>query len=320
MRLVDIVENPHSHWDKILSDISSPSPNYKFQICNYESVTRGAALRLFAIQNTKNEWVAAFPVFSNKDGPIGKQLFPIIRNDAPQKELFQIKELFLSIFSSQLVTFKWLQINQTCQSQFNILPILFSDPRIQKSEIQLQVVPLKRSYSRNFSRSLKKEIRRKARCNHYRIEVITENDDLEKQDYYFQIYRNLHFIAAGRQTRSNESFDRQREIIRAGFGELFVAYWDDVAISVLMCSSLKGGVAVGFSQANHKDYWQQSPRHALEAYAIQYYADQGFEYYLLGEYPMDENIIRSMKLRNIMAFKKKYGPETMLGYEMVAKL
>jgi len=123
-------------------------------------------------------------------------------------------------------------------------------------------------------------------------------------------FQGVHLEAAGRKTRPQATWDAMKDALIAGMASLFVEYTEsNQPISYLFCGEFRKS-AFGWSQANVPEYGKKiSPRHLLEWKAIQYYKQNGFSFYEIGEVFYSRQLFSSPteKEKSISVFKERYG-------------
>lgn len=160
---------------------------------------------------------------------------------------------------------------------------------------------LSKYHYRHIKRGVKKGIK---------VEVYNNKNNTEFLRDRFNRFQKAHFIAAGRMTRPQETWDAMYESLSDGKASLFLALVEDTPISYLYCGEFLS-MAFGYSQVNIKEYEKKySPRHILEWEAILYYKKKRkFKYYEIGEryfgpqffhLPTDKEI-------SISILKERYG-------------
>lgn len=122
-------------------------------------------------------------------------------------------------------------------------------------------------------------------------------------------FQQTHFLAAGRATRPQATWDAMAGAVCAGNAALYGAYHDDIPVSFLLCSEFHR-LATGWSQANVPEFEQQySPRHLLEWEAILDYKRRGFRFYDVGErfFGPQAGHTPTEKELSISVFKERFG-------------
>ncbi|MDD5031511.1 MAG: GNAT family N-acetyltransferase [Patescibacteria group bacterium] len=152
---------------------------------------------------------------------------------------------------------------------------------------------------RNHLRSIKK-------ANNLKIVIYNEKNITEE---IFLAYKKMHYLAAGKQTRPDKTFNLMYEWARAGLGFLAVAEISGRPVGFEYYSVYKDNV-YGFSAANDPEVEKDLPiRHALEWEAILWMKHQGFHFYEIGQQqygPLLYDFPDQKKL-NISHFKKGFG-------------
>lgn len=133
-----------------------------------------------------------------------------------------------------------------------------------------------------------------------------------KNDKLFYEFKNLHFLSAGRMTRSELTWELQKSWIENGNGILINAYLDDVPVGGIYTILYKNGGYYGFS-ANHPDYDQKfSISHSIQWEIIKWLKFNRFRYYDLGiqffsEQPYSHPTPKEI---DISLFKRHFGGYT----------
>ncbi|TLM80559.1 MAG: GNAT family N-acetyltransferase [Actinobacteria bacterium] len=132
-------------------------------------------------------------------------------------------------------------------------------------------------------------------------------------DEMFAGYRRAHFLAAGRVTRPEPSFEWMRCLLAEERASLFVAFVGGQPASFLFCGAFHG-LVFGWSQANLEEFTrEQPPRHLLEWEAILDSRARGARFYELGINwsAAQPYYAPSDKERSIAEFKRRYGGRLM---------
>ena len=163
----------------------------------------------------------------------------------------------------------------------------------------------------NVSQSHSKLIKR-AKKNGLEVEVVNKQayDNEKKIVETLYEFQDVHLQAAGRKTRPQSTWDAMKDALVAGMASLFVAHTEfNQPISYLFCGEFCKS-AFGWSQANVPEYEKKiSPRHLLEWKAIEYYKQNGFSFYEIGEIFYSRQLFSSPteKEKSISVFKERYG-------------
>lgn len=160
----------------------------------------------------------------------------------------------------------------------------------------------------NMSKYHRRHIMRSKKRGIY-VKVFNRNNNVDELKRYFDFCQGVHFSAAGRMTRPQETWDSMYRGALKGDASLFVGFIDNIPLSYLYCGEFSS-MAFGWSQANVKEYeGKYCPRHILEWQAILYYKDNGFNFYEIGEVFYKPQIFRSSTEKEISIglFKERYG-------------
>ena len=160
----------------------------------------------------------------------------------------------------------------------------------------------------NISKYHKKHIRR-GELNGLSCVVINSEMSPKKIHARIEEYKQLHISVAGRQTRSDLSWEAMASAVINGSASLFIGYWGDTPVSYLFCGEFEQ-MAYGWSQANVPKHQKDlSPRHFLEWEAAMFYKQRGYAFYEIGPYPFMNSLFSfpTQKDRNIGLFKERYG-------------
>jgi hypothetical protein len=125
-------------------------------------------------------------------------------------------------------------------------------------------------------------------------------------------FRQLHIRQAGRETRSEESWKRQYDMVKAGEAYIVVGYLNDCLVSAgfFMCSNTNCYYG---SSASRRDLFEKPLFHSLMWTAILYAKDIGCSWFEVGEqvYPNHPRGVRpNEKEIGISDFKAGFGGET----------
>tara|TARA_Y100000589_G_scaffold331003_1_gene382598 strand:+ start:11530 stop:12531 length:1002 start_codon:yes stop_codon:yes gene_type:complete len=126
------------------------------------------------------------------------------------------------------------------------------------------------------------------------------------------VFRNLHAEAAGRQTRTEESWRRQQSIVEAGEGFVVAGHIGDELVSAGMFFTSKHNCYYG-SSASRRDLFEKPLFHSVLWKAILHAKAMGCTWFDVGEeiYPnQPAHPARSDKDVNISAFKTGFGGST----------
>ena len=128
---------------------------------------------------------------------------------------------------------------------------------------------------------------------------------------FFREFKNLHYLAAGRVTRSEETWNIQYEWIKKGFGVIILAYLEGKPIGGIYTILYKNGAYYGIS-ANHPDYEDRSISHSIQWKMIKWLRRNRYRYYELGiqQFSDQQYDHPSQKDLDISLFKRHFGGYT----------
>jgi len=161
---------------------------------------------------------------------------------------------------------------------------------------------------KNLSKYHHKHIRRSKKKG-LSVKIYNDKNNKESLKEKVDEFRYAHIKAAGRETRSIDTWTIMYEAAKNGKATLFLTYLENIPISYLFCGEYDK-MAFGWSQVNVEQYQKQySPRHLLEWESILYYKRNGFSFYELGIRFFGPNLLYtpSVKEINISVFKERYG-------------
>lgn len=135
----------------------------------------------------------------------------------------------------------------------------------------------------------------------------------------FQDYRDAHANAAGRITRSNQSFELMLEFINSGQACLFIGRSGHRDLSFLYCD-FRAHLSRGWSQANSSQLLPgEFPRHQTEWEAFNYFRRVGVKYYHLGAKFEHNNDSEISKIHSINDYKDRFHPICVQGFTAILK-
>lgn len=141
------------------------------------------------------------------------------------------------------------------------------------------------------------------------VRVFNKNNNFTECKNYFDDFQQAHFTSSGKLTRPQITWDVMYDNIQQGEASLFVAFFENQAVSYLYCGEFSL-MAFGWSQVNIEKFEEKlSPRHLLEWEAIMFYKKKGFRYYEIGERYFAPQLLRvpTAKEISISIFKERYG-------------
>ncbi len=127
----------------------------------------------------------------------------------------------------------------------------------------------------------------------------------------FKEFKNLHFLAAKRRTRSERTWDLQHQSKVKGNAIVILAYLDDKPIGGIFTMLYKDGAYYGVS-ANHPDYEHLPISHSIQWKMIKWLKQNRYKYYELGyQHFSDQSYDHpSQKEIDISKFKRHFGGYT----------
>ena len=137
----------------------------------------------------------------------------------------------------------------------------------------------------------------------------------------FKEFKQLHFLAAKRMTRSERSWEIQYQWIQNGNAILILAYLEDKPVGGIYTILYKNGAYYGIS-ANHPDYDEKLPiSHAIQWKMIKWLKNNRYKYYELGlQYFSDQPYDHPLKKDiDISLFKRHFGGYTITVYRGLRK-
>ena len=138
----------------------------------------------------------------------------------------------------------------------------------------------KKQFWENLGNSHRKTIKKFKAKETYEIQLYTGESSERK---IFDLYQNAHFICAGRQTRSQRSFDLQFEMMQAGQASLMVMEYDNNQVGFLFTAMFQK-TAVLFSTANLPKYEDKIPIYKLLIlHSFEHLKDQRFDLIEFGQ-------------------------------------
>lgn len=127
----------------------------------------------------------------------------------------------------------------------------------------------------------------------------------------FKNLKNLHYIAAGRKTRSDRTWEIQYNWKLNGNYIIIIAFLDDTPVGGIGTTIYKNCAFYGLS-ANHPDYEQYQISHSVQWELIKWLKYNRFKYYELGIQQFSDQIYDkpTQKYINISLFKRHFGGYT----------
>ena len=168
----------------------------------------------------------------------------------------------------------------------------------------------KKEFWENLGTSHRKTIKKFKAKETYGIQLYTGESSERK---IFDLYQNAHFICAGRQTRSQRSFDLQFEMMQAGQASLMVMEYDNNQVGFLFTAMFQK-TAVLCSTANLPNYEDRVPIYKLLILNTFYYLkDQRYDWVQFGQ-PANRSLVSGFdnycdeKQLRISKYKRGYNP------------
>lgn len=160
---------------------------------------------------------------------------------------------------------------------------------------------------RNFRKGCKSDIKT-AQKRGYKVFIV---DQANYEAKHFDSYRAIHFTAAGRQTRSDESWEKQRSWLQAGTSLLAVEEKEGQTVSTAFVNTYK-----------HRAYYQSAATlpaferevgigHLVQWEIIRHLKKNAFTHYEIGwnYYPNISQEVADPKLLGISRFKGGFGAD-----------
>ena len=143
------------------------------------------------------------------------------------------------------------------------------------------------------------------------VAVNKNNFSLSEIELYFDTYKKIHFEAAKRKTRTEDSWKNNLEMIKDGNSTLFFLNIGGKLLSGLICLDFYQ-YSLAYSQATIKnnDYSKYSIRSFLEWKVINYYKDNKFKFYEIGTtyyYDQNHHNANDDKHKRIGELKTRFG-------------
>ena len=142
-----------------------------------------------------------------------------------------------------------------------------------------------------------------------------KDEPYSKDTKYFFEFKKLHFLAAGRMTRSEKTWDLQRQWKEKGNAIIILAYMDDKPVGGIFTMLYKDCAYYGVS-ANHPDYEKYSISHSIQWEIIKWLQKNRFKCYELGLQLFSDQPYShpSQKEIDISLFKRHFGGYTVSYY------
>ena len=132
-----------------------------------------------------------------------------------------------------------------------------------------------------------------------------------KDDQKFQEFKQLHYLAAGRVTRSEKTWEIQYQSKVKGNAVIIIAYIEDLPIGGIYSILYNDGAYYGVS-ANHPDYEHLSVSHSIQWEMIKWLKQNRYSYYELGYQHFSDQTYDhpNQKDIDISLFKRHFGGYT----------
>ena len=139
----------------------------------------------------------------------------------------------------------------------------------------------------NFRKAMRKEFRNKIYKELEFFKINSENTAKNQIKEFFNLYKNYHFISSNKQTRKDSSWEYMLNLLYDDRADLFAIKRlnDKKFLSFLYCFKEKN-FASGASQVNitnSEDLKKYSLRGFIEYKTIEYYKNNNFRYYEVGQ-------------------------------------
>ncbi len=280
----------------------------------------------FFIEDGNNDIIAICPlirfknkfVFSGSNGPN-----PALRNgisaDLSKKLLNQIFSEIDSLASQEGIDECLMSLTSLAKNHLGLFTYNYlMKYNFENISLNTQIIDLdkdERTLWRDIKKSNRFEI--KKGNNLFKFSIVKP---LSYKSREFEEFKKLHFLAAGRLTRSEKSWEIQYDWITKGNGIVILAYLDEKPIGGIYTILYKDGGYYGIS-ANHPDYEQYSISHAIQWKMIKWLKGNRYKYYELGiqqfsaqnyDHPTEKDI-------QISLFKRHFGGKTITFHRGIKK-
>ena len=298
-----------SFWNKVLSASSYASVYHQVSNVDYYSAYfQGENISFVLIEDHKP--VAIFPIFAYQDSNEWKissnslgLISPLFIRDIPKKARKRLEKQFIEIILLISKKLKLRKIVLFEHSHFLSNWFLLWLERADKDFITYQLaIDLRQSVESiklDFRKSYKPLVNKALK--EWDVKVCEEN-----VDEVFEEFQDLHFEAAGKQTRSKESWSIQRKQIEDN--EAFLVSVRDgnllIGAGFFNFSRDMGAYSVG---AYKRDLFDKPIGHAVQMIAINQLKDLGCKTYILGEKAVAlSSSVSSKKEASISHFKEGF--------------
>jgi len=272
--------------------------NYRTDIISSENIS-------FAIKNTDLKFLYVFVAYkhtTNSGMEFSNYGLPIISLEyeiSPPLKKIIITEIINRIeFDSNIIYSQFNFENLNIFSELLFVkykrPILYFESKV---NLLLDYNVIRQSFRKSY-KSLISKFSKKIELKVYNSENI--NLDIYKE------FKNLHFIEAGRMTRSEKTWEIHFDMIKNSSAVLICAELSDELIGAALFIHSPYSAYYGVSASN-EDLKKTLPiTHLIIDKAIHYYKDLGLLKLILGTYEPDS---KDEKLRGISGFKAAFSNE-----------
>ena len=298
-----------SGWNTVLSDSSYASVYHQVSNVDYYSAYfQGENISFVLIEDQKP--IAIFPIFAYQDNNEWKLssnslgvISPLFIRDIPKKSRKRLEKQFIEIILLISKKLKLRKIVLFEHSYFLSNWFLLWLERADKDFITYQLaIDLQKSIESiklDFRKSYKPLVNKALK--EWDVKVCEEN-----VDEVFKEFKDLHFEAAGKQTRSKESWSIQRKQIENN--EAFLVSVRDgnllIGAGFFNFSRDIGTYSVG---AYKRDLFDKPIGHAVQMIAINKLKDLGCKTYFLGQKAVAlSSSVSSKKEASISHFKEGF--------------
>ena len=298
-----------SGWNTVLNASSYASVYHQFSNVDYYSAYfQGENISFVLIEDHKP--IAIFPIFAYRDKNEWKissnslgLISPLFICDIPKKSRKRLEKQFIEIIMLISKKLKLKKIMLFEHSYFLSNWFLLWLERADKDFITYQLaIDLQQSIESiklDFRKSYKPLVNKALK--EWDVKVCEENID-----EVFEEFKDLHFEAAGKQTRSKESWSIQRKQIEDN--EAFLVSVRDgnllIGAGFFNFSRDMGAYSVG---AYKRDLFDKPIGHAVQMIAIKQLKDLGCKTYILGEKAVAlSSNVSSKKEASISHFKEGF--------------
>lgn len=298
-----------SSWNSVLSASSYASVYHQVSNVDYYSAYfEGENISFILIEDNKP--IAIFPIFAYQDNNEWKissngigLISPLFISDIPKKTRKRLEKQSIEIL---VFISKKLKLKKTIFFEYSdflsnwfLLWLERADRDFMTYQLAIDLQQSIESIKLNFRKSYKPLVNKALK--EWDVKVCEEN-----VDEVFEEFKNLHFEAAGKQTRSKESWNIQRQQIDNK--EAFL-------VSVRDGNTLIGAGFFNFSRdmgtysvgAYKRDLFDKPIGHAVQMIAIKKLKDLGCKTYILGQKAVAlSSSVSSKKEASISHFKEGF--------------